>query len=389
MANKPAIGVYVPHFLSISMTFIHRQLLGQSDRFEPLVFTARTENRDVFPFSHPVYCRPRTWPERAFCRATKRVTGQHSMLTPSQTFLWKRLLRRHQAGLIHAHFGPAGLEMLPVARALGLPLLVSFHGVDATMALASASYLRSLRDLFAYAHVIAISQVMAERLISWGADPARVEIYHCGVPLDDFRYVERVPVRDKVAKGDQLELLQVSNFVEKKGHCQTVAAFAELLRDYPRCRLTFIGDGPLRGAVESQAGELGIGERVRFLGKQPKEQVIPRLEEADIFLHHSVTAADGDQEGVPTSIMDAMATGLPVVATYHSGIPEIITDRHDGLLVPERDVAVYAQALRSLLGDDGTLGQRAFARAREEFDLVRQSARLCDICQKVMHAHPN
>jgi glycosyltransferase involved in cell wall biosynthesis len=315
------------------------------------------------------------------------MTGDHSLLTPSQVFLWKRHLRRHHARLIHVHFGPAGLEMLPVARSLGLPLLVSFHGADATSAIATDKYLNSLRKLFTYAHVIAISKVMAERLISWGADPARMDIYHCGVPLEDFRYIERTSLKDKVARGELIELIQVSNFVEKKGHCHTVAAFSELLAKYPRCRLTLIGDGPLRKSIELQVSNLGIMEQVRFLGKQPKEKVIPQLEKADIFLHHSITAADGDQEGVPTSIMDAMATGLPVVSTFHSGIPEIISDGHDGLLVPERDVATYVQVLGDLLKDEGAIGQKAFARARKEFDMVRQNAKLCEICRKVMHAH--
>ena len=387
--HRPTMAAYMPHFLSISMTFIYRQLMGIAAEMEPVVLTTRVEHREAFPFPYPVYCRAQNRWERAWCKGERLLRGRYVQLSPLQERDWRRRLRQRQVRLIHAHFGPSGLEILPVARALGVPLVVSFLGFDASQALRDPRYVRDLRRLFAYAEVIAISQVMAERLTELGADPARMQVLHCGVPLAEYRFVERTPICEKVARQEPVEFLQVANFVEKKGHNYTLRAFATLLERYSRARLTFVGDGPLREAMEAECRQLGIADQVSFLGKKAKTEVIPLLQAADVFLHHSVTATDGDQEGIPTAIMDAMATGLPVIATRHSGIPEIVADSIDGLLVEERDVAAYGRRMQQILEDDGRLGQRARARALEEFDDQRQNGKLLEIYRKVIHDHEN
>lgn len=384
--ERSAIAVYVPHFLSISMTFIHRQLLGQAGPFQPLVLTSREEHREFFHFPHPVYCRPRTWAERALGKAVKLLAGRYTLLTPSQMFIWKKVLRRHGARLIHAHFGPAGLEMLPMALALKLPLLVSFHGYDASQALRDARYVSELRRLFADSrvHIIAVSRFMSERLIATGADPSRLNILYYGVPLDDFRFVSRPSVREKVARGEEIEFLQVSNFVEKKGHVHTVRAFRELLTGHPRCRLTLAGDGPLRPEIEGLCAELGIVGKVRFVGRVMKNEVIALMERADIFVHHSVTAADGDQEGIPNVIMEAMASGLIPISTFHSGIPELIADGVDGFLVPEGDVAAYALKMAVALDCGEETGKAARRRVEADFNLEVQNEKLNALCRRVI-----
>jgi glycosyltransferase involved in cell wall biosynthesis len=387
-SEHSAIAVYVPHFLSISMTFVYRQLLGVAEHFDPLILTAKVEHQEVFPLPHPIYCRSRTLPERIFCKIVKTITGRYSLLTPSQAYMWKRLLGSKRTKLIHAHFGPAGLAMLPLACSLNLPLLVTFHGYDASTALRNPRYVAGLKQLFAYAHIITVSRYMAEKLVALGGVIPNLAVVYCGIPMEGFRFVERIPPSEKVALGEQIELLQVSNFVEKKGHCFTVRAFRVLLNTYPHCRLTLAGDGPLRSGIETLCRELGILDRVRFVGKVTKDEVSGLMEAADIFVHHSVTAADGDQEGIPTVVMEAMATGLIPVSTIHAGIPELITDGVHGFLAPERDIPAYVAKLREALTCGIEIGQAARSKVESQFNLECQNQKLIDICQKVIDEHP-
>lgn len=387
MERKPAIAVYTRHFLSISMTFIYRQLLGSTEQFEPLILTEKEDHRDVFPFSYPVFCQSRTLTERVYCKIIKILTGRYVMLAPSQRRAWRRILKERDVRLLHAHFGPAGLEILPLARALDLPLLVTFHGFDASKVLHEPRYIAALRQLFAYAYVLTVSKNMAEHLVAHVGEAPRIEVVYCGVPLEDFHFVERVPPSEKMRRGEVIELLQVSNFVEKKGHLYTVRAFCELLTVYPHCRLTLAGDGELRPAIEILCNELGIKEKVRFLGKVTRSEVPPVMAAADIFVHHSVTATDGDKEGIPTVIMEAMAAGLVQVSTIHAGIPELITDGIHGFLSPEKDIQAYVFKLKSALACRKEVSRAARRKVEEEFNLTRQNEKLNAIYQKVIDDH--
>jgi glycosyltransferase involved in cell wall biosynthesis len=188
-------------------------------------------------------------------------------------------------------------------------------------------------------------------------------------------------------RGEVVEFLQVSNFVEKKGHCYTVRAFRELLEVYPNCRLTLAGDGNLRSAIEILCGELGIKEKVRFVGKVTRSEVPPIMASADIFVHHSVTAVDGDKEGIPTVLMEAMATGLIPVSTLHAGIPELITDGIHGFLSPEKDIQAYVTKLKLALACREEICRAARRKVEEDFNLNRQNQKLNAIYQKVIDGH--
>jgi len=113
-------------------------------------------------------------------------------------------------------------------------------------------------------------------------------------------------------------------------------------------RYTVIGDGPLRGRLEALAGELGIEDSVSFLGWRLQDAIVEALYDHDVLLAPSITAPDGDQEGIPITLMEAMATGMPVVTTRHSGIPELVEDGVSGLLADEGDYAALADALKRI-----------------------------------------
>ena len=385
-AARPTLALYTPHYLMVSMTFVHRQLLGAAAAFRPIVLAGSVDHLDLFPFD-PIFCCEQGFIGAKLAALARRIVRENRLLTPAQLLYFARVLRRERASLIHAHFGPGGIEVLPLARALGIPLLVTFHGYDASSLLRDESYCRSLRRLFRHAHVITVSELMRRRLLEHGARPERTQVHYIGVPVEDFAFVERRPPTEKLAAGEAVRFLQVSNFKEKKGHRYTLEAFRAVAARHPGCRLTLAGDGPLRAEMEQLAEKLGIRDRVSFPGAVSKETVIPLMRESDLFLHHSVTGADGDEEGIPTVVMEAMATGLVVVSTRHAGIPEIVEDGRTGLLVAERDVPAYVAAIEGVLTrSDPEMGRRASTFVREKLNLRRQNELLVEIYRSVVLA---
>ncbi|MGH8610538.1 MAG: glycosyltransferase [Gammaproteobacteria bacterium] len=371
------VAVYLPVYLPISETFVYRQLQGVAERYRALVVTHRLANAESFPYA-PVELCPRTLFDRVYVRMARNGFGRFDVMSQTQIGRLVRALGKHDVELIHAHFGPAGLQMLPVAQRLGVPLLVTFHGYDASRLLTNEHYCAALKKLFAYASPVAVSQAIAERLRAAGADPVRLKMLYIGVPVDEFRYVERVAIAEKKRRGETIRFLQVARLVEKKGTEYTLKAFRELRCTHRSCTLTIAGEGPLLGKMRALAKELGIDDAVVFAGKVTAAEVLQLMGDADVCLQHSVTASDGDCEGLPTVLMEAMASGLPVISTRHSGIPELIDDGVSGYLVDERDVAGYAVKLRAILRCGVEMGRRGRAVVESRFNLAIQNGKLAN-----------
>ncbi len=377
------VALFQPRFLSISMTFIYRQLLGISDDYEPLVMATQAINRENFPYER-LETMPKSPVEKLYSTAVRKLWGRYLPMWTGRRKHWASVLDKNDIRLIHAHFGYSGLEILPLARSKSIPLLVTFHGADASNMLESRHYVKDLQALFEYASVITVSETMAERLEVIGANRDKMFVHYIGAPVEDFSFVERRRVGSKVEHKETVTLLQVSNFVEKKGHEYTLEAFARLLKHYSDCRLVLAGGGPLKESCEKQASRLGLSDRVEFVGPVTKNEVIRLMGEADVFVHHSVTARNGSQEGLPTVLMEAMGTGLPVVTTRHAGIPELVEDGHNGYLVEERDIDEYASKLVEALNAPADMPQRAAETVLERFNISVQNQKLKKIYTEVM-----
>lgn len=360
------------------MTFIYNQLKGVENDFAATIICADTQNLNRFPVED-IYPKRKGFLGRLYSSTNRLALNKFSSLSPRQYFYWRKILRQNEVRMIHAHFGPAGIEILPLAKSLNIPLLVTFHGYDASSFLRSSVYVKSLIQLFKYARGICVSRNMAEKLIGLGIPPTRVNTHYIGTSLENFKFVKRQTLREKSLQRKQINFLQVSNFVEKKGHQYTVEAFSRFVTYYPDANLCLAGDGPLRPEMEELVARLGLSSRILFTGAIDSNEVSRRMAQADAFLHHSVTAGNGDMEGIPTVLMEAMATGLPVVSTHHSGIPELIVHGYNGYLVNERDVDGYAAVLRSLLQIDSSIGEGARETVANNFNLAVQNSRLAEI----------
>lgn len=380
---KGVIAIYQQNFLSASMTFIYRQLLGVSDEFKPIILATTRNNRGRFPYPK-IYERNLSTREFVYSRVLKKTTGRVPIMFSDRQEYWKEVLLEQEIKLVHAHFGPAGIDVLPVVAALGIPLLVTFHGSDASRLLRNPGYVSRLRDLFEYASVITVSHFMADQLSAFGARPERTFVHYIGAPVEEFEFVERKPVRMKISDSERVTFLQVANLIEKKGHAFTLEAFRNYSSRNPDCKLVLAGDGRLRRQLERTAAQMSIGDKVEFAGAVTKAEVIRLMRDADIFLHHSITAADGSQEGIPTVLMEAMAMGLVVISTFHSGIPELIEDTYNGLLVQERDVTGYTRRMFDCATVDDDLPKRAAATVNDRFNLAKQNQELKEIYRHVL-----
>ncbi|GIF00693.1 glycosyltransferase [Paractinoplanes rishiriensis] len=356
MPADPRVVIWRSALLGGSETFVRNH--GDAlTRWQPVyVGATRTASplsraADLVAFPSP----------RSFLRL--RLTGSSPRLG--------RLLGTTGARLVHAHFGGDGWLVSREAARLGLPLVVTVHGHDVTRQPASPGlhglrYRHHLRTVFRRAAVIiAVSEVIRDRAVACGADPAKVRVHYTGVPVP-----AEVPDRRK-----EWDVAFVGRFVEKKGVDDLLAALAALGPTRPRTVL--LGAGPMLSTMRAYAAALGVD--ATFLGAQPPEQVTRVLTASRLLAAPSRTARDGDTEGLPTTVLEAAALGLPVVATTHSGIPEAVTDGETGLLGPEGDRAALAANLSRLLADDvlrKRLGSQARTRVAERFNLTVQSRQL-------------
>ena len=280
--------------------------------------------------------------------------------------------------VIHAHFGPNGVRAVGLRslRAIAGPVITSFYGYDVGRHWARAGYHRLFNEGERF---IALSDHMRAQLVALGCPAEKIVIHRLGVDLDQFSISAR-------SNRERIEIISLARLVQKKGIEDGLRAVAELARRKIAVRYTIVGRGPLSDSLENLAGELGIQDVVRFSGALSHHAIGKMLNESDVLLAPSVTAQDGDIEGTPVAILEAHASGLPVVATRHAGIPEIVEDGKSGFLVPERSVDDLADQLARLAESASlreTMGLAGRAAVAEKHDIRRLNADLLRLYREV------
>lgn len=294
-------------------------------------------------------------------------------------------LRGLRPALVHAHFGTNATDAMWLADCLDVPLVVTFHGFDATMhgieTIVQPSWwpwrLWRRRLVRRASRLIAVSDFIAGRLLRQGLPEGKIVRHYIGIATEQWA------CRPLAGRSDTV--LFVGRLVEKKGLGPLLHAMVSVQAVHPGVDLVVVGDGPLRGALERMARTLGV--QVRFMGAQPKAVVAQWMGTARMLCLPSITAANGDAEGLGMVALESMASGMPVVAFRHGGIPEAVVHEETGLLCPEGDVAGLAQGILRLL-EDNDRWQAMSAAGRERvvrhFDLARQSAVLEGIYQEAI-----
>jgi colanic acid/amylovoran biosynthesis glycosyltransferase len=232
---------------------------------------------------------------------------------------------------------------------------------------------------------LAMSNDMRDDLVSLGCPPEKIRVHYHGINL------QRFPRLVRPAAPETVRVLFVGSLGdERKGVEDVIRAFAQAAHDRPHLELRLVGTGRLQDRFAALARELGVAGRVAFAGYVQHPELWREYQAAQIFCHPSVTPPDGDKEGIPGTIVEAMATGLPVVTTRHAGIPEMALDGEHGFVVAEHDVAALARGIGRLADDPELrtrLGGQAAERAAACGDAVRQTAALEAIYDDVLAAH--
>ncbi len=294
---------------------------------------------------------------------------------------WRRQI---DADLVIAHFGYRGTAVARAQRNWKTrpPLVTIYHGRDVSVEY-RRNALSRYRMLFEEGDLhVAVNTPFAHRLIDCGAPKARVETRHLGIPVSDYPFE---PAELKTP----LRLFSVCRLVEKKGLATAIDALALLREKHPEIdwRYDIGGDGPLAEDLHTRVIQLGLGETVHFLGALSHEHALKRMRDTDILLAPSCTAEDGDQEGIPVTLMEAMALGTPVCATRHSGIPELVEHNATGLLSEEKDPNGLCRNIAALAGDPHkarTLSVAARKMVEQAFNEDLQNVRFLERCLELV-----
>lgn len=293
----------------------------------------------------------------------------------------------HRLDILHAHFGPVGEQFRFARRACGIPLVVSFHGYDATTyprLHGSGCYRRLLQQ----ADLVTVnSESTRRRIETLGCPASKIRFLPTGLDPAAFAFRERVLPDD-----GSVTLLTVARLVPIKGVEYALRAFAQVLRSYPKARYSIIGDGPLRASLVQLSQSLGISHAVTFHGACDGVAVRAAMQSADAFLLTSTTVG-GDTEGQGLVIQEAQASGLPVIVTNHGPFPDGIVADRSGIIAPEGDPTGIAAAIIRLIkaGNDwpamGRVG-RDFVEAN--YDVRVLNARLVALYKEaVQHYREN
>lgn len=338
-AERPVVACYCATFLKPEMLHIYRQITSL-ERVTPVVIAQKREEAERYPFDR-VTVIPR--PALHFAR---RFWFKQVRAAPWQ--VWKRevgtlveALERTRAQLLHIYFGHIAVHLLPLIRTWEKPSVVSFHGADVTVDLEKPAYrFATTQMLEAVKLVLVRSESLGRALVEIGCKPEKIRIQRTGIPLDEISFRIRAWPSDGAWK-----FVQACRLIEKKGLKTSLLAFVQFASRYPRSTFVIAGEGPLRVELEAQARSLGIADKVSFVGFVSQAQLREVFYCSHIFLHPSERGADGNQEGIPNSMLEAMASGLAVFATEHGGIPEAIEHGRSGILVREADSDALAGAL--------------------------------------------
>jgi colanic acid/amylovoran biosynthesis glycosyltransferase len=288
--------------------------------------------------------------------------------------------------IIHCHFGWNGVvaAQLRDMGALQGKVVVTFHGAD------MSSYLHKrgndvYRCLFQKGDLfLPVSEGWKRKLTDLGCDESKLMVHRMGVRCSDLPFHPHRPPDDGVVK-----VVTIARLVEKKGIEYGIRAVAQVLRTGAHVQYTILGNGPLHQHLQDLIRSLRLTGNVHLLGARNQRDVYHLLADSHILLCPSVAGEDGDQEGIPVVLMEAMGCGLPVLATRHSGIPELVEDGISGFLTPERDVGALAERLAYLVDHRdtwSTMGQAGRARIEADYDVERLNDRLVRLYERLLYA---
>ena len=247
----------------------------------------------------------------------------------------KRYIQEHQIDVVLAEYGTAGSFIAPICKSLSLPLLVHFHGFDASRKDILNTFKKGYQLMFSYAiKIIVVSNAMKQALVGQGCPEKKLVLNTYG-PHQDYLNIK--------PNLESNYIISVGRHTYKKAPYLTILAFQKVLDKHPSLKFKMIGDGELFDVSKNLVKSLDLENNIILLGGLERKEIIKHLETAFLFVQHSLVALNGDSEGTPVGIIEAMAAGLPVVSTRHAGIPDVVIENKTGFLVDEGDIDAMAE----------------------------------------------
>ncbi len=336
---NPVVAHLTNEYLSLTQTWLYNQIITLKV-YKPIIIAQTTKNLDKFP-TQDVYSFSN---RNLFMEKINRLNVMFTDYYLSGYFA--NIIKNNNTKLLHSHFGNVAYRYLKLKKSLNLPMVTTFYGLDVSKIPRMQHWKKRYNHLFRNSELFLVEgSNMKNELIKLGCPEDKIIVQHLGVNIQEFKLVPRT-----IQSGGIINILIAGSFREKKGIPYAIRAFSEVKKIYPNVCLRIIGDGELRCEIENLISKLAISDSVNLLGYQPHSVFISELYNSHIFLSPSITARDGDTEGgAPVSIIEAQATGIPIVSSYHADIPEIVVDGKSAFLAPERDVESLASYLITLI----------------------------------------
>ena len=382
LIKNPVIAYSVNSYLFITGVWIYNPLIGLN-KFKPIVICQYKQNLNLFPFKpiysldiNPIFNQPRL--KRLFL---KPIIKAQIAMKRSRYFC--RVLRENNVLLLHSHFGDEAFRNLRVKKKLGIPMITTFYGIDVSKLAKKNIWKYRYKKLFREGELfLTEGNYMKKSLIELGCPEEKVVVQHLGIDLNKIKFLRR-----EIKDSENIKILVAGTFREKKGIPYALEAFAMIGQKYKNIELTLVGDsnGTPREELEKRKifniiAKHNLYNSVRILGYQSYDVFYKELYKHHIFLSPSVNASDGDSEGgAPVSIIEASASGMPVISTFHCDIPEIILDKKSGYLVKERDVDALTTVLENLAEHPeswASIGLAGRQHIEQEYNLTKQVKKL-------------
>jgi colanic acid/amylovoran biosynthesis glycosyltransferase len=372
-SSQPIVASYCTTFLKPEMRHIYRQVTGLR-KYRTFIMTRERLETEEFPFPD-IEVVPRA--RKNFIKRfwLKYVMGRPPVYYRGELQVLIKMMKRRPADVMHAYFGHTGVHLLPFIQAWDRPTVVSFHGMDIQPRPQQEGYDAQMQELLQTVPlVLARSKSLMLGLERLGCPQEKLRLNRTGIPLERFPFQQRPMPAD-----GSWRFVQACRLIAKKGLATALRAFAKFHARCPKAKFVIAGDGPMKAELEKLIAELGLREAVELRGFLGQAELAGLYALSHIFLHPSEMPPDQNQEGVPNSMLEAMATGLPVLATTHGGIPEAVMHERTGLLVPERDEEALFRAMSQMTDETDRLyilGDAASRAVREEFEQAKQIEKL-------------
>lgn len=360
------------HYLNPSETFIDR-LTRNHETFEPVVATCYKKS---FTDSLRIYEMPR-----------KGINGVINTLqlklNQSPGFL-NDVIQQEKPDIIHGHFGLDSYRLISVSRKFKIPFIVNFYGHDVIRLPQEFGWKQRYKRLRKHmTWAIAGSEDMRQNLIKLGFSKERITTIKLALNTEEIQFQQRENAEPK--------LMMIGRIVEKKGFIYAIRAVHLLKEILPNIELSIFGDGKLLPQLKTEIKKLGLEKQIHFHGFTDNKSIVQQLYKHDILLVPSVQAEDGDREGIPQTTVEGMATGIPVIASTHAGLPELVKDKETGLLIPERDSEAIKNAVLELINTPSLVKKVSFNGRKEvekEHNIKIQVKKTEELYKKLIHEKP-